>query len=142
MYDNDGNKLEKFTGSGGGGHAQNFIDAVRSRKISDLNADVEVGHTSAALCHMANTSYRLGRKKSPEDIKSAIGNNVELMDSFERMLENLKANEINLDKEPITMGPMLTMDPEKEEFVGDYSNWANMYIKRNYREPFVVPDEV
>ena len=25
---------------------------------------------------------------------------------------------------------------------GDYSDMANMYIKRNYREPFAVPDQV
>jgi len=35
---------------------------VRSRKVSDLNADVEVGHCSAALCHIANISMRVGRR--------------------------------------------------------------------------------
>jgi predicted dehydrogenase len=43
-------------------HIENFIKAVRSRKISDLNADVEVGHHSAALCHMANIAMRVGRR--------------------------------------------------------------------------------
>jgi hypothetical protein len=47
---------------GGGSHTSNFIKAVRSRKVSDLNADVEVGHYSAALCHMANISMRVGRR--------------------------------------------------------------------------------
>jgi hypothetical protein len=37
---------------------------------------------------------------------------------------------------------MLTMDTEKEMFVGEYSDMANMYLKRNYREPFVIRDEV
>ena len=41
-----------------GPHFANFLDAVRSRKPSDLHADIEVGHLSAALCHMANISYR------------------------------------------------------------------------------------
>jgi len=141
-YDNDDNKIKQFAGRGGGGHAQNFIDAVRSRKVSDLNADIEVGHISAALCHMGNISYRLGKKMPVDDIKNAIGDNDELMDSFNRMLENLKANEVDLEKEPITMGPMLAMDPEKEKFVGEYSELANMFVKRNYREPFVVPDIV
>jgi len=45
-----------------GSHIENFIKAVRSRKISDLNADVEVGHRSAALCHMANIAMRVGRR--------------------------------------------------------------------------------
>ena len=47
---------------GGGSHIENFIKAVRSRKVSDLNADVEEGHHSAALCHMANIAMRVGRR--------------------------------------------------------------------------------
>ncbi|MHC4680996.1 MAG: Gfo/Idh/MocA family protein [Planctomycetota bacterium] len=43
-------------------HAENFIKAVRSRKMSDLNAGAEVGHRSAALCHMANIAMRVGRR--------------------------------------------------------------------------------
>jgi hypothetical protein len=43
-------------------HTANFIKAVRSRKISDLNADVEVAHYSATLCHLANIAMRIGRR--------------------------------------------------------------------------------
>ncbi|MHC4153758.1 MAG: Gfo/Idh/MocA family protein [Planctomycetota bacterium] len=50
-----------LAGSGGGGHYENFIKAVRSGNPEDLNADIEIGHLSASLCHMANISYRLGR---------------------------------------------------------------------------------
>ena len=39
---------------------RNFIDCVISRKTEDLYADVEVGHQTAALCHLANTAYRVG----------------------------------------------------------------------------------
>jgi predicted dehydrogenase len=41
-------------------HLQNFFKAVRSRRHEDLNADVEEGRRSAALCHLANISYRVG----------------------------------------------------------------------------------
>jgi hypothetical protein len=140
VYDKKDQKVKQFTGSGGE-HHQNFIKAVRSRKVSDLNADIEKGHLSSALCHMGNISHRLGKKMPVDEIKKAIGS-ADLMDSFERMLEHLSANEVDLDKEPITMGPMLTMDPQAEKFTGEFSDMANMYIKRNYREPFVVPDKV
>jgi predicted dehydrogenase len=43
-------------------HMANFLKAVKSRNAADLTADVEVGATSAALVHMANISYRLGRE--------------------------------------------------------------------------------
>jgi predicted dehydrogenase len=142
VFDNDGKKVKQFSGHGGAGHHENFIQAVRSRKRSDLNADIEVGHLSAALCHMANTSYRLGKKMKPDEIKATLADNPEMLDSFTRMLEHLAANEVDLEKEPIAMGPMLTMDPEKERYVGECGDMANMFLKRNYREPFVVPENV
>jgi predicted dehydrogenase len=43
-------------------HAQNFVNAVRSRNASNLYAGVEVGHCSAALCHMANIAMRVGHR--------------------------------------------------------------------------------
>jgi len=45
----------------GGNHFKNFIDAVRARDPKILNAPIEEGHLSSALCHLANVSYRLGR---------------------------------------------------------------------------------
>lgn len=45
----------------GGDHYGNFIEAVRSRDRSLLNCDIEEGHLSATLNHLANISYRLGR---------------------------------------------------------------------------------
>jgi predicted dehydrogenase len=46
---------------GSGDHFQNFIEAVRVRKPELLNAPIEEGHKSSALCHLANVAYRLGR---------------------------------------------------------------------------------
>ncbi len=43
-------------------HFANFVEAVKSRNATTLNAPVEEGHLSSALCHLANVSYRLGRK--------------------------------------------------------------------------------
>jgi predicted dehydrogenase len=42
-------------------HFENFLKVVRSRKREDLNCEIEMGHLSAAMPHLANTSYRLGR---------------------------------------------------------------------------------
>ncbi len=43
-------------------HFENFIRCVRSRKVEDLYCEILEGHLSTALCHLANISYRLGRK--------------------------------------------------------------------------------
>ena len=61
---------EPFAGSGigerkniarGTSHWANFIDAIRSGKVEDLNCEINDGHYSSALPHLANISYRLGR---------------------------------------------------------------------------------
>jgi predicted dehydrogenase len=42
-------------------HVENFIECVRARKPDALNATIEDGHLSTAICHLGNISYRLGR---------------------------------------------------------------------------------
>ena len=48
-------------GNEDGNNWANFIAALRSRKQSDLNAEIEEGALSCNLVHLANMSYRLGR---------------------------------------------------------------------------------
>ena len=141
-YDNNHKRIRQFPGDGGGGHQNNFIKAMRSRKVSDLRANMLEGHISAALCHMANISYRLGRNEPVEKIKEIIAGNNILEESFESCLVHLKANKVDLTSEPLTIGPYLAFDRTSEKFVGEFSDMANMYIRRNYREPFVVPEHV
>jgi predicted dehydrogenase len=43
-------------------HMQNFLAACRSRNYKDLHDEIGNAYLSAALCHMANISYRVGRK--------------------------------------------------------------------------------
>lgn len=141
VYDNDDKKVKQFPGDGGDSHQKNFIDVIRSGKQEDLRAPLREGHISAGLCHMANISYRLGQTKSAAEIKSDIASNDLVSDSFERLELHLQANEIDLAKTPLTSGPMLSLDIESERFVGEGSSLANLLLKRNYREPFVVPEE-
>jgi predicted dehydrogenase len=42
-------------------HFRNWIAAIRSRKPSDLLANIDEGHRSSALAHLANIAYRTGR---------------------------------------------------------------------------------
>ncbi len=76
-------------------HKQNFIDCIRNRERP--NADIEIGHYSACLIHLASLSYRVGNEK-------------------------------------------LIFDTEKERFVGHDA--ANQLVKRNYRKPYIVPENV
>jgi predicted dehydrogenase len=59
---------EKKTQPGDTGwHMSNFLAGVKSRNYKDLHADVEIGVTSADLCHLANISYRLKRSLKFDD---------------------------------------------------------------------------
>ncbi len=77
-------------------HFANFIEAVRRRKPELLTAEIVEGHLSAALCHLANISYRTGHS--------------------------------------------LRFDPTTEKFIGDPQ--ADALLKRSYRPPFVIPEQV
>ena len=145
-YDNGGNKIKQFKGDGGRGHQANFIKAVRSRRVSDLNADILEGHISSALCHIGNISYRIGRLSVPEEIKETIKAEPRAAETFERFREHLSANLVDLSRERAVLGPRLEMERDKEKFVLDgefgFGRWANELLKREYREPFVVPEKV
>ena len=141
-YDKNGKKIKDFIKEGGYISNIHFIDAVRSRKESDVRTTALEGHLSAALSHMGNISYRVGKEVSAEEVKDAINEDPEVLDAFERTRAHLSANGIDLSESKITLGPWLNMDSSKERFTGPYSDIANKYVRQEYREPFVVRDEV
>ncbi len=53
---------EKWEGEGwiAKGHVQNWFDCMRSR--ARPNADVEIGHRTASVCHLLNITRQLGRR--------------------------------------------------------------------------------
>lgn len=77
-------------------HYENFISCIRSRRREDLYADILEGHRSSTLSHLANISFRTGRK--------------------------------------------LIFNPDTETFNNDVE--ANSYLGRNYRYPFVLPNDL
>ncbi|HTN74564.1 MAG TPA: Gfo/Idh/MocA family oxidoreductase [Pirellulaceae bacterium] len=139
-FDKDGNKVQDFKGEGD--HFKNFLGAVRSRKIKDLNADIEEGHLSSALCHLGNISYRLGEETSVADSVQkleSIKTTDNAKDTFERTIAHLRDNKVDLDTIKIGMGRSLTIDPKIEAFTGSDIDVANSMLTREYRAPFVVP---
>lgn len=75
---------------------QNWITAVRSRRHEDLLADIEEGHLSSSLAHLANIAYWTGRT--------------------------------------------LDFDPKTERFKND--DEANKYLTKDYRSPYLLPENV
>lgn len=120
----------------------NFIQAVRSRRGGDLMSDMLQGHLSAVLVHLGNISYRVGRTLPDGEIRQRIQGNRELSAAYQRFQAHLLANGVDLARTPATLGVMLTFDPNTERFIGEFSQPANQLVSREYRAPFVVPENV
>jgi len=140
VFDKNLKPVKTFGGSGN--HFANFIDACLRRDPKILNSDAWEGHLSAALSHLGNISYYLGEnnKVSPEEAKRILAGVKSLDDNIatlERTLRHLQDNGVDLKKYPISMGPLLKFDPEREVFPD--SPEATALVAREYREPFVCP---
>ena len=122
-----------------GGPFGSFIQCVRDHAPKEVNSPITNGHYAAALCHLANISYVLGKEvpfsQEPEGMS-----NPQIAESFEMIKRNLKAVGVNLDKTNYRMGRTLNVDPKAERFIGDAE--ADALLTREYRAPYVVPDEV
>jgi predicted dehydrogenase len=128
-------------GGTGSNHYANFLAAVRSRKVEDLNADVLEGHRSCALIHLANASQRLGTPESFESGSKAVNGNADAADGLARMDEHL-AHDCNLKLSDwsLTVGRKLTVDGSAGTVLNDPA--ANQLLTRQYRAPFAVPEKV
>jgi hypothetical protein len=139
-FDKSGNKLAEFSGGGDENHFENFLKAVRSRKMGDLNADIEEGHLSSALCHTGNISYVLGTKMSADELEKSIATlktSDNSKETLERTLAHLGENNVDMAATKLTVGPVLKCDAQNETFPGNEE--ANKLLTREYRKPFVVP---
>ncbi len=136
-FDNNGVLVQSFTG--GGDHFGNFLDAVRSRKREQQNAEILEGHLSSAMCHLGNISYRLGSMQPFNTKTKAFGDNKEAYETLGRMEEHLAANGVTLAETKYMVGPTLKLDPRHEKFV--HNAKASALLTRHYRSGFVVPNK-
>jgi predicted dehydrogenase len=133
-FDKEGKEIRRFTGASS--HFENFIEAVRSRNESILNAPILQGHLSSALCHTANISFRLGSQQSPDAIREQIKGDRDALPTFQRLCEHLAANNVDLEKTPATLGAVLKMNPANSKFIENKQ--ANYLLTRKPREPYGI----
>jgi len=138
--------VKKFSGGGDQHHFDNFVKAVRSGKPTDLNCEVEEGHYSAALCHLGNISYRLGKPVAVGDDIKAFAGVKQANEAFERLKTHLKDNKVDIATVKGLVGPKLTLDPKTEKFTAasdgvDLAK-ANDMLFREYRKGFDITEAV
>jgi len=133
-YDRKGKEIKSF--SGRTDHIVNFIQAVRSGRREDLNAEIEDGHISTATGHTANISCRVGKVASVKQQRAEVDDVPGFHQSHDRFLVALKGH--GIDPNTAMLGPWLEIDREKE-CIKD-NDHANEIVRGYYREPYVVPE--
>ena len=140
-YDNDGKMIMKFDELGeGGDHMLNFINSVRAGKIINPNLHISHGYHAAALSHLANISYRLGKAVSVDEVKERLKNDKAGLETLEHFVQNLLDNKIDLNVDKISAGPWLDFDPVAEKFTGEFAEEANKFLTDTYVEEFKLPE--
>ena len=134
-FDTNGKEIKHW--KEGGDHFANFIAAVRSRNKSDLNAEIEQGHLSSALCHTGNISYQLAQELPKSAIADRLKGTPGAAETFDRLADHLDKDGIDLEKTNARLGAFLTMNPTTERFVGNAK--ADQLLTREYRKGFEVP---
>jgi hypothetical protein len=137
-FDANGKQVKTF--HGGGNHFSNFIDAVHTRKQSDLKCPVLEGHLSSAMCHLANISYRTGDRRPFAATAALPSTQIDFAEAFGRFEQHLADNSLNLMELAYQSGSRQQFDAQAENF--GTNTKANALLTRNYRPPFVVPAQV
>ena len=118
-------------------HVQNFINAVKSRDANSLNAPVDMGHDSTGWCNLANIAFQAGSSYDRQRLldASSLAAWPLLVAELERQLTPFGAGPADL-----VSSPVLTHDPKSERFVGDHAEQANRFLRRQYRDKYVVSE--
>ncbi len=140
-FDADGKQIRQFSGgTGDGTHQRNFIDAVRRRDASILNSPMRSGSDTTSWCHLANIMARAGGRFSHAEaakVEDPSGLWTGLVGEMGKLLD---AHGLEMESDEIRFTPLLAIDAATEQFVGEGAEAANAFLKREYREPFVVPE--
>jgi len=112
-----------------------------------LNAHIEEGHISSAICHLGNMSYRLGVPSNRNAILDKIGGGELAGATVARLQELLDMNVVDLKEAPFLLGPWLDIDAKTERITRcdgktEACAAANVLVRGEYRVPFVVPENV
>ena len=138
-YDHQGNTIRKFDLSDGGRHRENWLQSIREGKQKTENLSILNGHLSSSLAHLANISYRIGKKMKPEELRERLTGDKAALETLQDFEANLAANKIDIAADNPTVGPWVQFDPATEKFIGEFAEEANKLVNEDYRDEFKLP---
>ncbi|WP_437224216.1 Gfo/Idh/MocA family protein [Planctomicrobium sp. SH661] len=144
-FDREGKLVRQIPANSGpdGGrqkHRENFIKAVRSRNEGELNCNLKQGHLSSSLCHLGNIAQRLGEPIPVPQAIERLQSDPQFGETGTRLLTHLQANDLPVETLKMDVGGPLAFDPVTETF--PQSPEANAQLKRTYRAPYIIHDDV
>jgi predicted dehydrogenase len=145
IWDNNGKKIRQFAQGGAESHLPNFLECMRNRKYENLRAPIETGQLSTSACLIGNISYRLGSPAVLDHIREKIKSHNLASDTFNRMVEHLEVNNVDLGDTPLNLGPWLKVDPDSFDLMsvngineGEELENAKVLQKDPYRPPYEI----
>ena len=137
--DKDGKVIRKFKGNSGNVlHMSNFCSAVIADDPTMLNAGVEVGNDSTGWCNLANVSFRAGSQMSVDQAREV--DHPQWQQLIDDMEAHLDVYGKKISEKEFKMSPMMELSEDGSKFVGDGAQAANVFLKREYRKGFEVPE--
>lgn len=128
-------RLQRFPGNGGAEHMSNFIEAVRSRRSEGLASRIAPAVRSAAIAHLANTSFRSGACGDAKALDQVVGGNDMLRQIVDDQSKQLADWGI---KPAYTIGKALSVDPARGTVTTEGID--KTLLRRDYRKGFAVPE--
>ncbi len=107
-----------------------------------LNAPIEEGFYSTAVCHWGNVSQRTAKSAPLDRIRETMGDHPVLSKSIDVVMANVQKvlKDVPLKDIPFAIGDKIVIDASKERCVDNAA--ADQFLTRPKREPFAVPDSV
>ena len=139
-YDNEGTMIKKFEKFlEGPDHMPHFFASIRAGKLVNPNLHISHGFHAACLAHLANISYRVGKKAAPEQIKERLQGDKAASETFENFAANLAANKLDIGVNQAVLGPWLSLNQDTLKFEGEFAEEANKMATEEYRKEFELP---
>ncbi len=139
-YDKDGTMIKKFDDfREGPNHMPNFIASIKAGKLVNSNLHIEHGFNCATLAHLANISYRLGKKVAPGEIKERLQSDKAASETFENFVANISANQVDIGTDQAALGPWISLNSVTMKFEGEFAEEANKLATEEYRKEFELP---
>jgi hypothetical protein len=126
----------------------NFLDAVRSRRTQDLAASAEIGHASAAMCHLGNISMRVGAPATAQEIAGALEGMPAAAGVARSLADHLGVHGVDLAKRPLSLGPWMDIERNGDGIARVASGGegtlerARYLLRETQRPPYVIPEKV